>query len=178
MAITFRGSIATRYMMPQPGAECFVFENSARSRCTVNILRAVMQVDALSQTTSAGFVMPQVKARKGTATASGGVIMNAKAAFDSTINSPDSGVIIRLDPGYCGTLSSDIVITGTLKTATQKYQPRQMTGVEQFNGDDAGFADLIGSDGIVLKPGELLAMQWVQPTGKEVGAVAFFQLVW
>jgi hypothetical protein len=177
MAVTFRGSICTNYVVPTDGSYCFVLENSLRSMCNVRILRCVMQFDTQALSTVAGGIMPIAKARKGTASASGGMVMSAKAALDSTINSPDPGVIVRLDPGFGGTVSSDIAITGTVQTMGEEFTARLMTGAEQWQSYDATLFSPMESGPIIIRPGELAAIQWVEGP-KAVGGIAFIQMIW
>lgn len=177
MAITYRGSICTNYVMPQNGNYFFVVENTLRSRATISILRCVMQFDTTVLSNVSGATMPQVKAVIGTATASGGVVMSAKSAFDSTINDPDPGVIVRLDPGYMGTVSSDITVTGTVKNMGQEFSARLITGAEQWQTYDATLFDSLDSGPIKIKPGEIAAIQWVEGL-RAVSGAAFVQIVW
>jgi len=177
MAVTFRGSCATQYMLPTPNSDCFVFEVSARAKCKVNILRIVMQFDTLAISTGAGRIMPLIKANKVTGSATGGMILAGKVPWDSTINAPDSGVYLRLDPGFAGGSSSDIVVTGTKKAMAEAFCHRLASGAEQWLAEDSVIVSPMTDAPVVLNPGELLAITWNE-TSTPIGGVASLLVAW
>jgi len=177
MAITFRGSCATQYMLPTPNSDCFVIEASARAKCKVNILRIVMQFETLAISTGVGRIMPLIKAAKVTGSATGGMLLQGKVAWDTTINAPDDGVYLRLDPGFAGGASSDIVVTGTKKTMSEAFCHRLASGAEQWQADNSVIASPLTDGPIVLYPGELLAISWNE-TSTPIGGTASLQIVW
>jgi len=177
MAVTFRGSCATQYMIPTPNTDCFVIEASARAKCKVNILRIVMQFDTLAISTGAGRIMPLIKAAKVTGSATGGMILQGKVAWDTAINSPDDGVYLRLDPGFAGGACSDIVVTGTKKTLSEVFCHRLASGAEQWVADGVDIVSPMADGPIVLQPGELLAISWNE-TSTPIGGTASLQIAW
>ena len=177
MAVTFRGSCVTQYMIPTPNSSCFVLEVSARSMCKVNILKLLMKFDTLALATAAGLIMPLVKTRKCTGTATGGIVLTGKVPWDSTIGAADGGIYLRLDPGFAGTAGSDITITGTPVTMWQKFSARQTTGAEQWNTYDCVLADPLANGPIVLYPGEMLEINFSE-RATPLGGIAFLEVAW
>jgi len=175
MAVTFRGSLATQYLMPSRDSNCFVIENTARSLCAVNILRIVLKFDANSQDSGAGRIMPLVTAKKGTGAASGGMVLTDRVAWDTTINAPDPGVIIRMDGGFTG--GPPVTLTGTPVTTARQYSARQVTGVEQWYSFNCTLADSIGTNYTKLRPGEYLTLVWDMPNTAPT-AIPFVQIAW
>lgn len=177
MAVTFRGSCVTQYMIPTPNSSCFVLEVSARSMCKVNILKLLMQFDTLTLAKGTGLIMPLVKARKFTGTATGGIVLTGKVPWDTTVNAADAGIYLRLDPGFAGTAESDITITGTPKTMWQEFSARQTTGAEQWQSYDCVLVEPLDNGAIVLYPGELLEIYWGE-SSLPIGGIAFLEVVW
>lgn len=177
MALTFRGSICTNLMLPTPNDYCFVIENCARSRCNLTILRCVMRFDSHMISTGANRIMPLVKARKGAASASGGVLMYAKSVWDTALADPDENVRFRLDPGWAGTESSNISISGTVVTMGSQFSARLCSGAEQWLSYDGVIAEDLEDSPVVLRPGELLAFQWAE-TSTPSGGFAFMNVAW
>jgi len=175
MAVTFRGSLATQYLMPTRDSNCFVIENTGRSLCAVNILSLALKFDANSQDSGAGRIMPLVTAKKGTGAASGGMVLTDRVAWDTTINAPDPGVVIRMDGGFTG--GPPVTLTGTPVTTARKYSARQVTGVEQWYSFDCSLADSIGTEYTKLRPGEYLTLVWSMPNTAPT-AITFVQIAW
>ncbi len=175
MAVAYRGSLATQYMMPKAGSNCCVIENTARSLCAVNILRLVLQFDTIWQDSGTGRIMPLVRARKGTGTVSGGLVLTDRVPCDTTVNAPDPGVIVRMDGGYSGVVP--ITVTGTPGTISGEFTARQVTGVEQWYSYDCTLASFIGTDYVKLRPGEYLTIVWDMPVTAATN-VAWAQAAW
>lgn len=176
MAVTFRGSLATGYLSPTSDSYFLVIDVSSRSRCNLNLLSATMQVDTWNLATGANRIMPYIRVMKCTGTATGGIVATDKVAWDTTINSPDSGIRFRILPGI---VSSDaITITGTPYTLWESFSARQTTGVRQFRSFDIDIYDHFSSSAsVIVKPGELLILKWVEGDFA-VGGTAFVTLAW
>lgn len=170
MAVTYRGSLATSYIIPTLESSFFVIENTLRSRCTVNLLRIIIQADTIWQDSGTGKIMPLVKLQKTTGSASGGCILSDRVQWDSNINSPDSGIIVRTSFG------SPITITGSLGTICQEFTARQITGVEQFYSFDISLGGDIAAP-IKIAPGELLSVYWSGPNTAPNNMI-FIQAAW
>ena len=173
MAVTFRGSLCTNSFNPIDGCNILVIDVSARSRCTVKILKLGCEVDTYYPSVVAGKTMPMIRVQKFVGTATGGYVLTNKVPFDTTINSPDSGIRFRVCSGLVDT--SNITLTGTPVTMWQDYTIRQCTGAEQFLSDTHGFTTESGS--VLVRPGELLAVKWIEGTVTAGGSV-FLKVAW
>jgi hypothetical protein len=119
--------------------------------------------------------MPLVTARKGTGVASGGMVLTDRVAWDTTINAPDPGVVIRMDGGFTG--GPPVTLTGTPVTTSRQYSARQTTGAEQWYSFDCSLADSIGTNYTKLRPGEYLTLVWAMPNTAPT-AIPFVQIAW
>ena len=154
--------------------------NTFRSRCNVPIIRLTNQYEVTETATgnTANHVMPIIRTRRcAAADVSGGVLLNTRPPWDTTINSPDPGFEIRYDPGAYG--GPDTLITAANRGAPvwQQFTTRQASQVEQFRGEDnnsvPGFA-VTGAG--YLAPGEALIVE--QVAAIPTGGVIFFNIAW
>jgi hypothetical protein len=184
MAVTWRGSTVTpqlQAMLPTGGSRpVFAIVNTFRSRCTVDILRLVCQFDVTEAPTSnvANRMMPIMRARRVAATdVSGGLLVSARPAWDTTIGAADAGVEVRCDPGAFGGPDTAMTITSPGGPMWQQFTARQASQVEQFQSyDNSCLPALAASFDMILRVGEALVIEHVAqlPTG----GVAWFEVAW
>lgn len=174
MAVTFRGALVTEGLFhPATTFPFLVIDVSARSRCNVKILTMEVELEEAIPNTGAGRTIPVIQIEKLVGTASGGFIATDKVPFDTSINSPDSGVRIRINP--CILISQRIIITGTPVTMWNKFTTRQANSTEQFRSCFYGFTVDFGS--VLVRPGELIVMRWVDGTAPAGGSI-FAKVAW
>jgi hypothetical protein len=184
MAVTWRGSTVTpqlQAMLPTNGSTPLVaIVNTFRSRALVRVLRLVCQFDVIEAPTgtTANRVMPIMRARRvDAANVSGGLLVGARPAWDTTIGAADAGVEIRCDPGAFGGPDTKITITSPGAPAWQAYTARQATQVEQsLSSDNQCVPRLAASGDGVLRVGEALIVE--QVAALPTGGVAWFQIAW
>ena len=184
MAVTWRGSVVTPQIQAMPATNgnvvVLAIVNTFRSRCNVPILRLTNQYDAAESPTgnTANRVMPIIRTRRcAAADVSGGVLINTRTPWDTTINSPDPDLEIRYDPGAYG--GPDTLITAANRSAPvwQQFTTRQASQVEQFRGEDSNSVPGFAATGAgYLAPGEALIIEQVAaiPTGGTI----FFNVSW
>lgn len=176
MAVTFLGSATTPHIALSAGV-MFTIANTFRSRCAIDLKRLVSQVDPTGPpSATAGHVMPMLRTRRcAAASISGGVLIPARAAWDTAVNAPDSGVEIRHSGGYFGA-----PLTVTLGDRLwQQFTSREASAAEQRRTED--FLQVpnlaAGGNSVQLLPGQALAIECVYGTQPTAGT-AFFQLMW
>lgn len=175
MPVTFRGSVTTPHIVLSAGV-MFAIVNTFRSRCVIDIERLVSQVDPNGPPIAgAGNIMPLLRTRRCTAASvSGGILLDTRAAWDTSVNAPDAGVEVRYSGGYFGAPLS-VTLGDRL---WQQFTSRESSAVEQRISED--FSQVPGmssSNPLLLAPGEALAVECINGT-QPVGGVAFFQAMW
>jgi len=184
MAVTWRGSTVTPMLqaqVPNDGSvPVFAIVNTFRSRCTVDILRLVCQFDVNEAPTSntANRIMPIMRARRVAATdVSGGLLVSARPAWDTTIGAADPGVEVRCNPGAFGGPDTAITITSPGGPLWQQFTARQATGVEQFQSyDNSCLPALAASFDMILRVGEALVIE--QAARIPTGGASWFEIAW
>jgi hypothetical protein len=184
MAITWRGSVVTPQIQAMPDTNgnvvVLAIVNTFRSRCNVPILRLTNQYDVNENPTgnTANRVMPIIRTRRcAAADVSGGVLINTRTPWDTTVNSPDPGLEIRYDPGAYG--GPDTLITAANRGAPvwQKYTMRQAAQDGQVLGEDSNSVPAFAVTGAgYLAPGEALIIE--QVAAIPTGGVIFFNIAW
>jgi hypothetical protein len=146
----------------------------------VDILRLVCQFDVVEAPTgaTANRIMPIMRARRVAATdVSGGLLVSARPAWDTTIGAADAGVEIRCDPGAFGGPDTKITITSPGAPLWQQFTARQGTQVEQFQSyDNSLVPKLAVSFDLVLRPGEALVIE--QAARIPTGGASWFEVAW
>ena len=184
MAITWRGSTVTPQIQAMPPTNdnmvVFAIVNTFRSRCKATPLRIVCQYESTEPATFnvANRVMPIIRARRcAAADVSGGVTINARPAWDTTINSPDPGVKLLFNPGAYGGPDTNITAANCGGPEWQQFTMRMATLVGQVLTEDnsaiPAFA-VTGAGGLL--PGEALVFE--QVAAIPTGGVVWFQIAW
>jgi hypothetical protein len=182
MPITWRGSAVTPLITTQLRTDeskvVFAIVNTFRSRCNVIVLRMVCQLDATEAAIGNGRVMPMMRARRcASADVVGGIALTGRAAWDTTLNTPDTGVEVLYDPGMHGGVETAITATGSGHQVWQQFTARQLTGAEQQLSWDNFVVPAFAATGAgYLAPGEALIVQ--QTASLPTGGTAWFQIAW
>jgi hypothetical protein len=184
MAITWRGSTVTPQIQAMPPTNgnvvVFAIVNTFRSRCKAIPLRIVCQYDSNEAPTgtTGNRVMPIIRARRcAAADVSGGVAINARPAWDTTINSPDPGLQLLFNPGAYGGPDTNITAANRGGAAWQQYTMRQASAVEQVRSQDNFCIPALAANGDgALHPGEALIFE--QVAALPTGGVVWFQVAW
>ena len=156
MAITFRGTVKTPIIFGNDALtqNLFTIENLSPSRVNINIIRLVLQMDALAVYTA---VMPLVKTSRATGI-SGGIVLE-KGKFDTSLSS-DSNCVFRA----ANAESAPIAATpGTV--VWERFPGRMHTAVEQQQAIDFFYLtmlpSLVSNRPFIIRPGESLLVQVV-----------------
>jgi len=180
MAIQFVGSTVTPQIGCDPisGRYVFALVNTNRSLHKVNILRFVAVGDSLEVSTTAGHIMPLLKTwRCASSAVSGGVSIDKRPPWDTTINNPDPNVKL-LYSGYGVSEANRITVSARTGPAWQQYTQRRATAVRQVRSLDASMLSRITSvEDFILLPGQALVVSWehgVQPVGGSI----IFNIAW
>jgi hypothetical protein len=177
--IKWRGSLVT----PQtycPATNDFIFAicNCNRSRSKINMIRLMSQSDSAEISTTENHTMPLLKTYRAlTENVTGGIILNRRPPWDTAINDPDPGVVIRWSGGFDNPTGSDILVSGQTGPAWQNYTQRACTTAEQRRSiDNSLLSRLTSVEDFVLQPGEALVVQWV--SNVPVGGVTWIGIAW
>jgi len=180
MSITWRGSTVTPYLLAGNNVYFFALVNSFRSRCNVRILRMVAQIDNLDSAVAAvaNAIVPLFRTVRCLAVnVSGGAHVEARTAWDSNLNAPDAGVLVLFNSMLAGDPSTELTVTPGA-TLWQQFTSRLANPSGQVVTVD--FSLLARGNGLsefVLRPGEAIAVEWINavfPTG----GIAFVEVAW
>ena len=176
--ITWQGSVVTPNISGKENGYIFAIANTFRSRCDINILRFVTQLDCIEFQTGVNRTMPLLKTyRCPAANITGGIVLNTRTPFDTALNSPDPGVVVRYGGFLHAEDADDLQVTGESASVWQQFTTRLTTGVGQImTWDFSQIAGIAATEKFLLKPGEGMICQWVTDLG--VGGCGFSQCMW
>jgi hypothetical protein len=180
MAVQFVGSTVTPQIgcSPTSGDYVFALVNTIRSLRKVNILRFVAVGDSVETSTTAGHIMPLLKTWRCSCSAiSGGVSIDKKPPWDTTVNNPDPNVKL-LYSGYGVSEANRITVSARTGPAWEQFIQRKATAVEQVRSLDSSMLSRLSAvEDFTLLPGQALVVSW-EHGDQPVGGSIIFNIAW